>query len=543
MNGVGGHSSWRLALLFGALSLVSGILLVGVSVWFLGAVALAGMTATAYTFNFHTPAALVRLFAMTRTAAKFSERLIGHRSAIADQACRRMQLFREMAAEPATLAMNWQFGKEDRLADYVDDVEEVDYSKLRVRFPAILLSGGYVVLLLATVYETPFASIPIIGVSLCLLIAAREIQHCFANWEREQRDVTRAGAKRVGRVLESIVSLHAEGAREHEAAAAFRLLGDAEYLRQRQIQHAASLEAGLGLLGPVACVSVLLVAWFDGRHGEGLLFPAMLGFGWITLGEAGQGAERIVLASVRACFAAASLRRFASAEISSYRLHAPLREISVRTIAFHSPVLRSPNGRTIGGRTDLSFVAGKPAVVTGASGCGKTTLLKRIAGWLRDEAGDIVLFNGLEADAPARRQATYLGLHDAAILTDTLRENLFAPDRSDAELWEALMAVELDERIRWAGGLDTWVSQQTFSSGEAQRLSHARAWLSRASIILLDEPTEHLDLVQGDRILGRLMQHFADRPFLYTSHGSSAGTVIERAPLPQHQAYPTDMRS
>src|SRR3979411_1063825 len=74
----------------------SGILLTGISVWFLGAVALAGLGPAALAFNFHIPAAFVRLFALSKTLGKYGERIVGHRAALLDQIKRRARLFTAM---------------------------------------------------------------------------------------------------------------------------------------------------------------------------------------------------------------------------------------------------------------------------------------------------------------------------------------------------------------------------------------------------------------------------------------------------------------
>src|SRR5271167_1943618 len=79
------RAPWLLAVVFAIAAAASGILLTGVSVWFLGAVALAGLGPAAWTFNFHTPAAFVRLFAVGKTACKYGERIAGHRAALFDQ--------------------------------------------------------------------------------------------------------------------------------------------------------------------------------------------------------------------------------------------------------------------------------------------------------------------------------------------------------------------------------------------------------------------------------------------------------------------------
>ena len=63
--------------------------------------------------------------------------------------------------------------------------------------------------------------------------------------------------------------------------------------------------------------------------------------------------------------------------------------------------------------------------------------------------------------------------------------------------------------------------------GEAQRLNLARAWLSERPIVLLDEPTEHLDEDQGRRILGRLLDHLQTRIVVITSHHSVGLTLAK----------------
>ena len=162
---------------------------------------------------------------------------------------------------------------------------------------------------------------------------------------------------------------------------------------------------------------------------------------------------------------------------------------------------------------------GRPTVLVGASGSGKTSLLKQVAGWIGDDAfaaGDRIL-----STAERRAQAA-LVLHDAVILEDTVRANLFAGDVPDAALWRALEDVEMGGRIREAGGLDAWIRQDRFSLGEVQRINLARAWLSSRPLILLDEPTEHLDDVQGERILERLLAHLGDSIVVISSHRASS---------------------
>ncbi len=120
---------WRYATALALAAVLCGLsLLGGLSAWFLGSVAIAGLSAAALTFNFHIPGALVRLFALGRTAAKYGERLVDHK-ALADQVAR-VGLFRAMARN--TLGSAGRLAarrREAKLADYLDDVEDVDFGK------------------------------------------------------------------------------------------------------------------------------------------------------------------------------------------------------------------------------------------------------------------------------------------------------------------------------------------------------------------------------------------------------------------------------
>lgn len=506
---------WRLTILLGAAGLACAILLGGLSAWFLGSVAIAGLSAAALTFNFHVPAAFVRLFALGRTATRYGERLLGHKAALADQTSRRIALFGALAHGPAARSAGWQLADPARLADYLDDVEDLDFATLRTDLPARLLLAGLTVAVVATAVLAPLALAPIallIGVmGLGLRRLLREGEACW----QAVRDRRRQGAEAFGRILPSVVPLQAEGAWPGRCAAALDLFSQAEDALAALRLAQARTDALAFLLGPGAAVSVMAAAWIAGARGAELLVPAFLAFAWLALGESVQSVSRMAVAALR--------RKTAQAEIDSW---AAPDEVGTGAAAFapahmthlhrHSLRRRAPDGRPLGDPLFIELKAGRPTLLIGPSGVGKTSLLKQIAGWIGDDA----LTGQAGPLCPAQRAASaMLCPHDAAILADTVRANLFAQGRCDAELWQALEAVELAGRIQEAGGLDGWITQDALSLGEAQRLNLARAWLSDKSLVLLDEPTEHLDPLQGRRILTRLLERLSDRIVVLSSHG------------------------
>jgi ATP-binding cassette subfamily C protein CydC len=517
------RSPWRLAILLAVVASASGILLTGISVWFLGAVALAGLGPAALAFNFHIPAALVRLFALSKTLGKYGERVVGHRAALLDQVKRRARLFAAMAQAPSTRAAGWQLGNQDRLSDYMEDVEDVDYERLRVGMPAAILMAGIAALAAATAWLTPLALVPVALLSLALTLTLRRLVPLAGKQWASVRSSQRAAGRLLGTALASVVPLQAERAFPDILTGAFDYFSDAEAGRLAQRRALAMLDMLAGLAGPLAALSVLVAAWHAGARDSALLIPAFLGFGWLALGETAHSVSRIVVGRVRERAAREGLKDWAT--VTTLNRSSPSSPAVLQNLTLRNVPRQTPDGRRLGQPINLSFRAGQPTALVGASGTGKTTLLKQIAGWIGTDNNGQFVGDGVVMLGAYRRAASHLCLHDAAILSDTVRENLFAPGATEAECWLALAAVELDGRF--ADGLDGWISQDMLSLGEAQRLNLARVLLNDAPIVVLDEPVEHLDFDQAARILKRVLSQLANRVVIYSSHAEYAvpGTV------------------
>ena len=517
---VHGASPWRLAILLALVAAASGILLTGVSAWFLGAVALAGLGPAALTFNFHTPAAFVRLFAMTKTVGKYGERVVGHRAALLDQIKRRTGLFAAMAQAPSTRAAGWQLGNQDRLADYIEDVEDVDYARLRVDIPALMLGAGTAVLFAATAWLTPLALPLIVALAAAILLTLYWSMPRVSDHWSAVRAAQRGAGRLLGSALAALVPLKAERSFAPALQAAFARFDTAEHRKLAQRRLFALIDLVAGFAGPLAALSVLIAAWHAGGRGTALLVPAFLAFAWLALGESAQSVSRLLLGRVRERAARAGLSDW-TGRPSADAATAPS-PTALRTLTLSSVPRQAPDGRRLGAPLTLTLRAGAPTALIGASGSGKTTLLKQIAGWIGSDSAGRFSADGVVLLAAGRRGLAHLCLHDAAILADTVRANLFAPDASEAACRQALEAVELGERVAAAGGLDAWISQDMLSLGEAQRLNLARALLNGAPLVLLDEPGEHLDREQAARVLKRVLARLADRIVVYATHDAEA---------------------
>jgi len=163
-------------------------------------------------------------------------------------------------------------------------------------------------------------------------------------------------------------------------------------------------------------------------------------------------------------------------------------------------------------RVALDLPRGARLAVTGPSGSGKTTLLMTLAGLLPPLDGQVLL-DGTDLSQLGEddlRRAVGFFAEDAHVFATTVRDNMLVArgDCRDDELTAALHAVGLGAWLaRLPDGLATVLSggAHALSAGQRRRLLLARAVISPARIVLLDEPTEHLDVLDAEPILRDLL--------------------------------------
>ncbi|MYW05150.1 ATP-binding cassette domain-containing protein [Streptomyces sp. SID3343] len=181
----------------------------------------------------------------------------------------------------------------------------------------------------------------------------------------------------------------------------------------------------------------------------------------------------------------------------------PFEATGVRVEARGLTFAYGPGAQPVLRELDLTVEPGEHMVVVGPSGIGKSTLVALVAGLLVPDRGDVFV-----AGKPARGAAAVgtaavgtaplrvLIPQQAYVFTGTVRENLeyLCPCGADAAAAEASAdAVGLTPLVRRLGGFDARIEPATLSQGERQLVALARAHLSAAPLVLLDEATCHLD--------------------------------------------------
>jgi ATP-binding cassette subfamily C protein CydD len=185
----------------------------------------------------------------------------------------------------------------------------------------------------------------------------------------------------------------------------------------------------------------------------------------------------------------------------------------------------------------LSFrvPAGETLVLAGPSGAGKSTVMEILLGFVRPDAGRVTL-NGADIativpDALSRMTA-WIGQRPV-LFAGTLRENIRfgRPDATDEEVLAAARAARVDSFADMLPqGLDTMVGEHGYglSGGQAQRVAIARAFLKNAPLLLLDEPTAHLDPATEAEVLASLRRLSIGRTVILASHASAAHAFAGR---------------
>jgi ATP-binding cassette subfamily C protein CydD len=282
-----------------------------------------------------------------------------------------------------------------------------------------------------------------------------------------------------------------------------------------------------------AAALVLIVIHFAGllRHGTAAAFPAL--FILLLVPE--------FFAPLRN-FAAVYQDRMAAAAVAEDLASLPEAPGPVAAAEIRSV---SANGITLGFEDvtfawdasrgnvleNLSFriLAGDTLLLTGASGAGKSTIIDLVLGFIEPAAGKIT-FNGAELKSlvPAAREKLvgWIG-QKPMIFNGTIRENiLFAkPEASADALADAIRRARLSDVIAALPlGLETPIGEAGFglSGGQVQRIAIARAFLKDAPLLLLDEPTAHLDPGIERDVLESLKRLAIGRTVILATHSTLA---------------------
>lgn len=186
-------------------------------------------------------------------------------------------------------------------------------------------------------------------------------------------------------------------------------------------------------------------------------------------------------------------------------------------------------------RASLTIVPGEHLAIVGASGSGKSTLLKVLLRLEAPTSGSLSA-GGVDAGRISverwRRELAWVP-QQPTLFSGSVRDNLLvaAPHADDTTLWQALEIAHASGFVsRLPQGLSTEVGERAarLSSGQRQRLAIARAIVMDAPVLLVDEPTAHLDPLTADQLLRSLELWRSGRSLIVVTHDVRCSSRADR---------------
>lgn len=508
-------------------TVLAGILLLGLSGWFIMATAIAGLTAaTAVIFDVFAPAAGIRFLAILRTGSRYLERLVTHDAMLAVLASMREKLFRAWARPQVAHDLLRRPAK--LLFRLTADIDALDSLYLRVLVPAgaaiatalvCALALGLINLWLGMVVS---AALLIIGLGLPLLIALQAQKPM-----RKRAKATEALRARTIDLVAGQVELIMAGRMEAQVEAV--QYADEHLAKADDRINRLDVKAGAGF----AIASAVMLA-------GALLAVSLLA----QNGKINAPLAVFVLLVVLSAFEPFAALRRGALELTRTILAAQRISPDLITVTPELPKLPLPQegvavefkhvfARHEGAATDVlhdvSFTLARheKLAVLGASGAGKSSLLALIAGELQPRSGQVFAL-----------PATLL-TQKTELFQDSLRDNLLLANRqaSDETLVQALQNAGLGEVLaQMPQGLATPLGEggAGLSGGQQRRLALARLFLHDSPVWLLDEPTEGLDEQTGQDVLQSLASMGAKRCFIIATHVKREAMLADRLLVMQH---------
>lgn len=211
-----------------------------------------------------------------------------------------------------------------------------------------------------------------------------------------------------------------------------------------------------------------------------------------------------------------------SSSLAGSRVRSARQPVGVRLsdLSFRYPDGGEP---VISGLTH-DFAPGSLTAVTGATGVGKTTLLRLLLSVVSPTAGSIIFYTpqGSEPASEATRRLVSFVPQGNTLLSGTIRSNLLLgdPEASDNRLREALRQACAEFVFDLPAGLDTRIGEggAALSEGQAQRIAVARGLLRDCPVLLLDEPTSALDPDTERRLMATLTALAPSRTIILITH-------------------------
>ncbi|MDR1214537.1 MAG: thiol reductant ABC exporter subunit CydC [Propionibacteriaceae bacterium] len=502
-----GRSRLAGAIALAAVAAGASVALMAVSAW------LISRAAEHPNFMLLTVAAVgVRTFALSRAVFRYVERLVGHDLALRMQSALRLRTYISLAR---TTLLGRSRG--DLLVRVVADVGAIEDVVARVVIPfvaATVVVGGTGVML------ARFS----VGATAVLILSAL-VGGFLVPWftQRVSQRADRAAVPLRGRLgaLVHNLALSAPDLAAYDASPA-ALAGLAKVdgqLRQVEARAAWAKGVGAGLQVLAAGLAVIGGLWIGGQavaagQLDGRLL-AVLVLTPLALHEVFANFAQSAQTQTRAETALDRVVAVLEAEPVGRGDVEPSAPERAAQLSLSQVDVGWPGAEPVVRGVDLELGPGQSLAVIGPSGVGKTTLAATIMGLIPAQGGQL----------EAVGRIGYLA-QDAHIFATSVAENVrighkgASPEQVVTALRRAGLSLDPDRSVGELGS--------TLSGGEARRLALSRLLVGDYGLLILDEPTEHLDRETADALMDDIWANLDSRPVLVISHDESLAARCDR---------------
>ena len=479
----------------------------------------------------------VRFFGLSRPLARYFDRLVSHDLAFRSLGRLRARFY--AAIEPLAPAQLEGFRQGDLVSRMVGDVDALQGLYLRgIGPPAVAIVVAVVVVVTAAVI-LPVAGL-ILGVGLLVAgvgvpLLAGALGRSTGARRRESRGELTADLVELLRGAPELV-LYGAGAEAHRGRSAGRPRARAPCAARRSRGRARVRPARARRRsddGGRPC-TISVAAHSSGSLDRVLVATvtllALASFECVTpLPAAAQELAATVAAGRRVLELIERPSRIADPEAPHPPPASPavaLENVTARYASGGPPVLDG---------FDLVLPPGGRIALIGESGAGKSTVVNLLFRFLDPEAGRVTIggsdIRSLRQEDVRRTFA--LAGQEAHVFNSTIRENLLLaqPEATEDELIEVLRRARLDEWLATLPrGLDTLVGEEgsRLSGGQRQRLVLARALLVGAPVLVLDEPTAHLDPATAEQLMQDVFAAVDGQSILLITHRREGLDLVDR---------------
>lgn len=453
---------------------------------------------------------MVRFFGISRSVARYGERVIGHQSIFDKLAEIRSDLYKKITSRPLELLKANRTGQ--LVKQVVDDVERTQEYELRVSLPGVTALITLVAAFgLAFWLQPKIAIIWLVVIVLLGIVIPITASKALRKSSSIVEDLESTYADRIRSNSHGYLEAENYGYLDILISETNDLESNIERAEIRYFNQVRLFQIFINLIVAATLLCTISIVQLPAVQVAMLVFLALTGF------EAALAWYPNLFAAGKLLNAKAKITAI-SETIAEDKIIVAFGEIKADNFL---PYWNSPISKAV----SFKLNRGDVLILRGPSGAGKTTTAMGILGFLNYEGS--LTINGIELNQIENISNIAVGaLQNGHIFNTSIEENLKIANKNTEKIEEVLDLLELRELINsMPHGLETVVGQfgRSLSGGEIKRLNLARALISDAPVLVLDEPLEHLDPDLAKRVEGRILEKYRDRVLIIITHSGFSG--------------------